>query len=76
MHGVAKEDDPCPMCETPLRSMRCVTCHGTGRWFVFKCKMCDGTGKMRGCPNFFSHPGLGPQGWLTKKRRPELMSSA
>jgi hypothetical protein len=76
MHAVAKQNDPCPMCETPLRSMRCVPCHGTGQRFLFRCTTCAGTGKMRGCPNFFSHPGLGPQGWLMRKRGSEVMSSA
>jgi hypothetical protein len=62
MYGTAKEGDLCPMCDTRLRSMRCASCRGTGRWFLFKCSVCGGTGKMRGCPNFFAHPGVGPQG--------------
>ena len=73
MHSAAKEDDFCPMCDTQLRSMRCVPCLGTGRGFLFKCSVCNGTGKMRGCPNFFAHPGLGPQGWRAKERASEFV---
>jgi hypothetical protein len=63
MYGTAKEGDLCPMCDTRLRSMRCLPCDGTGRWFLFKCGVCGGTGVMYGCPHyFFAHPGLGPHG--------------
>ena len=72
MHGTAKEGEFCPMCDTRLRSMRCVPCGGKGRWFLFKCSVCGGTGKMDACPNFFAHPGLGPQGSLAKEHGSEL----
>jgi len=35
---------------------------------LFKCSVCGGTGKMRGCPHFFAHPGLGPQGAPAQER--------
>ena len=56
--------DPCPMCSTPLRSGRCVSCRGSGKLgllFTHSCRHCGGTGITIGCPTFFSHPGLGPQ---------------
>jgi hypothetical protein len=65
MRTAPRDGDPCPMCNTPLRSMRCATCHGTGLstlFFKHDCKNCGGSRKTIGCPNFFSHPGLGPQG--------------
>ena len=52
------------MCSTPLRSGLCVLCRGNGKLgYLFRhvCKHCSGTGKTVACPNFFSHPGLGPQ---------------
>jgi hypothetical protein len=75
MHNAAREGDPCPMCGTKLRSMQCGACHGTGTSELFikrDCKNCGGTGKPMGCPNFFSHPGVGPQGpVLPPQARPD-----
>ena len=76
MDTTANEDDFCPMCDARLRSMRCAPCGGSGRWLLFKCGVCDGTGNMRGCPNFFAHPGLGPQGSAAPERGPKVVRAA
>jgi hypothetical protein len=56
-----REGDPCPMCATPMRTVRCGHCHGAGTLGLIKhrCGNCGGTGKLVGCPNYFAHPGLG-----------------
>ena len=67
-YNAAREGDPCPMCGTALRSDLCGSCRGRGKsGLLFKrdCRHCSGTGKAIGCPNFFSHPGVGPQGTVT-----------
>jgi hypothetical protein len=64
VYDATRDGDPCPMCGTPLHSGLCEACRGRGRsglLFTHHCKHCSGTGKAIGCPNFFSHPGLGPQ---------------
>jgi hypothetical protein len=62
MRKIALAGEPCPMCGSQLRLLRCATCHGVGRsgvLFEHVCKTCSGSGKLIGCPNYFAHPGLG-----------------
>jgi len=73
MHSAAKENERCPVCDTGLRSMRCDPCNGTGRWLLFRCTSCRGSGKMRGCPHSFAHPGVGPQGSLAQAYGPVFL---
>jgi hypothetical protein len=73
MHSAGNEGDRCPMCDTRLHSVHCEPCGGTGRWLLFRCTVCAGTGKMKACPNFFSHPGLGPQGPFVRASEPGIL---
>jgi hypothetical protein len=55
MSKPAKEGDPCPKCDSKLRSVLCAPCYGTGKSGKRICKACGGTGQTIGCPNFRSH---------------------
>ena len=73
MHSSGKGGERCPMCETRLLIARCEVCNGTGRWFMLRCPRCRGSGTKHGCPNFFTHPGVGPQQLMVRPEQEGLL---